>query len=235
MTMRLLARGIAALLLLVSALPAQAAVTITFWSRDFGNYFPHAFFTLRGTPDAGGAPVDASYGFTARSVTPALLFGNVKGRVERPKRGYMQGSHARFSRTLSDAQYAAILDLIREWDEKTGDATYNLNRRNCVTFVREAARRSGLTTVDFPKLMKKPSSFLRAVAAANPGAVEPVEQTGKQWFAAHPPLDAALPVDAPEATPGTMAGKKPAGPANEDAQPPAGTSSITSRTDSNAG
>lgn len=196
-----------ALLLALAAWPAQAAVTITFWSRDFGNYFPHAFFMLRGVPDAGGPPVDASYGFTAKSITPALLFGNVAGRVERPKRGYMEGSHVRFSRTLTDAQYAAILSLIAEWDEKTGDATYNLGRRNCVTFVREAARRSGLATVDFPKLMKKPSSFLRAVATANAAAVTPIEQRGKAYLASLPPLDGTVPIDAPVSTPGTMPGK----------------------------
>jgi hypothetical protein len=198
---------VALLFAIFGAWPAQASVTITFWSRDFGNYFPHAFFMLRGTPDAGGAPVDASYGFTAKSVSPALLFGNVKGRVERPKPAYMAGSHVRFARTLTDAQYAAILLLVREWDEKTGDATYNLGKRNCVTFVREAARRAGLTIVDFPKLMKKPSSYLRAVVAAQPQAVTVIDRSGKDYLATLPPLDGTVPVEAPVSTPGTMPGK----------------------------
>lgn len=187
--------------------PAHAAVTITFWSRDFGNYFPHAFFMLRGTPDAGGAPVDASYGFTAKSVSPALLFGDVQGRIERPKPAYMNGSHVRFARTLTDAQYTAILSLVREWDEKTGDATYNLGKRNCVTFVREAARRAGLTIVEFPKLMKKPSSYLRAVVAAQPQAVTVIDRTGKDYLATLPPLGGTVPVEAPVSTPGTLPGK----------------------------
>ncbi|MBY9062360.1 hypothetical protein K7957_05370 [Sphingomonas yunnanensis] len=76
--------GLAALLLTLAPWPAQATVTMTFWNRDFGNYFPHAFFQLRGALDAGGAPVDVSYGFTARSITPALLFGNVSGRISGP-------------------------------------------------------------------------------------------------------------------------------------------------------
>lgn len=200
--------GLAALTLVVVAVPAQAAVTITFWSRDFGNSFPHAFFMLRGTPDAGGPPVDASYGFTARSLSPAILFSNVRGRVERPKPFYMAGSHVRFARVLTDAQYAAILSLVREWHEDTGDATYNLNRRNCVTFVREAARRAGLAMVDFPKLMKKPSSYLRAVVAAQPGQVTVIEQTGKAYLAALPPLTGTVPVDAPVSDPGTLPGKR---------------------------
>lgn len=199
---------LAVLLCAVMAVPAQAAVTITFWSRDFGNTFPHAFFMLRGTPDAGGAPVDAAYGFTAKSLTPAILFGNVAGRVERPRPFYINGSHVRFARTLTDAQYAAILSLVREWHEDTGDATYNLNRRNCVTFVREAARRSGLTIVDFPKLMKKPSGYLRAVVAAQPQAVTVIEKTGKEYLPTLPPLVGTVPIDAPVATPADLPGKR---------------------------
>lgn len=199
---------LAVLLCAVMAVPAQAAVTITFWSRDFGNTFPHAFFMLRGTPDAGGAPVDAAYGFTAKSLTPAILFGNVAGRVERPRPFYINGSHVRFARTLTDAQYAAILSLVREWHEDTGDATYNLNRRNCVTFVREAARRSGLTIVDFPKLMKKPSGYLRALVAAQPQAVTVIEKTGKEYLPTLPPLVGTVPIDAPVATPADLPGKR---------------------------
>lgn len=199
---------LALLLALCSAWPAQAAVTITFWSRDFGNTFPHAFFMLRGTPDAGGAPVDAAYGFTAKSLTPAILFGNVAGRVERPKPFYINGSHVRFSRTLTDAQYAAILSLVREWHEETGDATYNLNKRNCVTFVREAARRSGLTVVDFPKLMKKPTGYLRAVIAAQPQAVTVIDKTGKEYLPTLSPLSGTVPINAPVAAPADLPVKR---------------------------
>lgn len=198
-----------ALLLLVTALPAQAAVTITFWNRDFGNYFPHAFFTLRGTPDRGGPAVDGSYGFTAQSVSPALLFGNVKGRVETPKLTYMEGSHARFAVTLTDARYDAILRLIAGWSEKTGDSTYNLGKRNCVHFVREALRTSGLEGLDHPKLMKKPTSFLSAVESANAGHVIVIDKIGKEYLASLPPINGVRPIDAPVSDPGTMKGKKP--------------------------
>lgn len=206
-TIRRLFGAFSALLLLVSALPAQAAVTITFWNRDFGNYFPHAFFTLRGTPDRGGQAVDASYGFTAQSVTPALLFGNVKGRVETPKLSYMNGSHARFAVTLTDAQYDAVLRLIAGWSEKTGNSTYNLGKRNCVHFVQEAARASGLTGLDHRKLMKKPSSYLLAVENANAGHVTVIDKLGKDYLATLPPIDGVRPIDAPVSDPGTMQGK----------------------------
>ncbi|WP_295561349.1 hypothetical protein [uncultured Sphingomonas sp.] len=180
----------AALLLssLFGAAPAWAAVTITFWSHELGNSFPHAFFTLRGVPDAGGAPVDANYGFTAKSVSPKLLMGTVAGRLDISKPFYIAGSDAQFSVVLTDAQYNAVLGLVAAWDEKTGDAHYNLNQRNCVHFVKEAARIAGLTDLDRPKLMKKPRSYLQSIAEANAGRVTLVKMHGKAYLATLPPL-----------------------------------------------
>ena len=175
---------IAALLLSLAALPAHAAVLITFWSHEFGNHFPHAFFTLRGTPDAGGEAVDLNYGFTPKAISPAILFRPVGGRIDIAKRSYMEGSDAQFSLVLTDAQYAAILRLVDEWDEKKGDGTYRMNTRNCVHFAQEAARRAGLKQVEFPGLMKKPRSFLKAVAQANASQVTVIDRHGKEYLAA---------------------------------------------------
>jgi hypothetical protein len=194
-SMRLLAQGFAVLLLAIgSIMPAQAAVTITFWSRELGNSFPHAFFTVRGVPDAGGSAVDASYGFTAKSVSPALLAGSVAGRIDRPTESYVAHSNAHFSVVLSDAQYAEIMGLIAEWGE-AGDSHYNLNRRNCVHFVAEAARRSGLVVVEDPKLMKKPRSFTQSVEHANAGRVTVIELPAKTYLAslAAPTIAPAVP------------------------------------------
>lgn len=174
---------LAAMLLSLAALPAHAAVLITFWSHELGNHFPHAFFTLRGTPDAGGEPVDLNYGFTPKAITPAILFGPVAGRIDIAKRGYMEGSDAQFSLVLTDAQYASILRLVDEWDEKKGDGTYRMNTRNCVHFTQEAARRAGLTQVEFPGLMKKPRSYLKAVATANATQVTVIDRHGKEYLA----------------------------------------------------
>lgn len=154
---------------------------MTFWSHELGNEFPHAFFALRGVPDAGGGPVDVNYGFTAKSLTPAILFGTVQGRLDLATPSYMRRSDVQFSLVLTDAQYAAVLALVREWGE-TGDTRYNLNRRNCVHFVQEAARRAGLSGTDQPALMKKPRSYLRAVAAANPGRVVVLNVDGRDWL-----------------------------------------------------
>lgn len=175
----LLALGLAFALL---AAPARAAVVITFWSHDQDQDFPHAFFALRGTPDAGGEAVDATYGFTARALTPAILLGTVGGKVEGVKPGYLKRSRARFSVILADAQLVALQQLVAQW---RSDTRYNLNKRNCVHFVAEAARRAGLAVPDLPGLMKKPRSFLTAVGAANGGRVTPIELAGPAYVAAY--------------------------------------------------
>lgn len=174
--------GAAALLSLAMAGPAEAGVTISFWSHEFGNEFPHAFFVLEGTPDAGGAPVQASYGFTAKAVTPAILMGSVPGKIDETKHGYIENSDVHFSVMLTDAQYADVLRLVEEWGE-TGDHHYNLNRRNCVHFVAEAARRSGLTVVEERKLMKKPRSFVHSLEPLNQGRVRLLEMDGDKFYA----------------------------------------------------
>lgn len=179
----------ALLLWLGLTLPAQAAVTATFWSHEFGNSFPHAFVTLRGVPDAGGAPVDVNYGFTAKSVTPALLFGSVAGTVEPLAPKYIDTSDAQFSVVLTDAQYAQVLQLVAAWSDKTGDGHYNLNNRNCIHFVKEAARIAGVSVLDFPALMKKPRSYLLAVAEANPGKLVKVAMHGQEYLAGLPPIE----------------------------------------------
>lgn len=197
--MKRLLLTIAALLLSLGALPAHAGIVITFWSHELGNHFPHAFFTLRGTPDAGGAAVDLNYGFTPKSISPAILFGPVKGRIDIAKPSYIEGSDAQFSLELSDAQYAAILRLVDEWDEKKGDATYLMNTRNCVHFAKEAARRAGLSGLEQPDLMKKPRSFLKAIAAANAGRVALIDRHGKEYLRSLASLGAPVPVIAANA------------------------------------
>nr|WP_245841611.1 hypothetical protein [Sphingomonas lenta] len=220
--MRFLLKPLAALLFwLGSALPAHAAVTIIFWSHEFGNDFPHAFIQLRGVPDAGGPPVDINYGYTAKTITPAILFGAVPARIDIAKPGYLRGSDAQFSMVLTDAQYREMLSLVAEWAHP--DVDYKLNSRNCVHFVKEAARRLGLTGIDHPELMKKPRSYVKAVADANRGRVTVIGMDGEDYLVSLPPLPAPAVAPAPAVVP-----------------PPVvptltGTSSITSSSDSNRG
>lgn len=220
--MRILLKALLAFGLGVASAPgAKAAVTITFWSHELGNDFPHAFFALRGVPDAGGPPVDVSYGFTAKTITPAILFGRVPARIDLTKPGYLRGSDVQFSMVLTDAQYRDMLSLVFEWSRPEVD--YELNTRNCVHFVQEAMRRLGLVGLDQPKLMKKPRSFTKAVAAANAGRVTVMGLDGKSYLPALPPLPSPAVAPTPAVVPPPVVPTL------------AGTSSITSSSDSNRG
>lgn len=163
-----LVRILVAFALLVG-LPAQAlaAVEIAFYSREFGSTFPHAFVALSGTVDETGEVVDASYGFTARSVTPALLFGSVSGEivVEGPEQ--IARSDRQFAVTLTDDQYRAVMRVVETWRNRE-QPSYNLNRRNCVHFVGEVAEAAGLRVEYVRRLMKRPRSFLEHVLSLNP-------------------------------------------------------------------
>ena len=145
---------------------AMAEITVSFYSHDFGSSFPHTFIVAKGTLDRGGA-VDANYGFTAKSVTPAILMGSVIGVVEAAKPNYIASSDRQFAVTVNDSQYDAMMVLIEEWRTLPGKS-YNLNKRNCIHFIGAIAERLGLKVVYDPKLMKKPKSFLVSVMALNP-------------------------------------------------------------------
>lgn len=160
---------LAALAALLLSSPAAAAVEIAFYSRELGgNNFPHAFVTLRGTIDATGESVDTSYGFTARAVSPAILFGSVAGEVlvEGPRQ--VARSDRQFALRLGDAQYRAVMAVVERWRTRP-QPSYNLNRSNCVHFVAELAAAAGLRVEPAPRLMKRPRSFLLHVRALNPG------------------------------------------------------------------
>ncbi|MCW4462881.1 hypothetical protein OK349_14275 [Sphingomonas sp. BT-65] len=171
----------------LAAIPAQARVTVTFWSYENGGDFPHAFFTVHGTPDRGGKPVQGAWGFTPKSVTPAMLLGTVGGKIDYTTKKYVARSIAHFSAPVSDAQYDSLIRLVGEWGEK-GNNSYNINRRNCVHFVAEAMRRSGLRVVEDKKLIKKPRSFTRSIAALNAGRVAVIDKPAAPYLAATPAL-----------------------------------------------
>ena len=104
------------------AAPARAEVVVSFYSHDFGDRFPHAFIVMKGTLDATGEAVDANYGFTAVSVSPAILFGSVKGKVESSKPDYIEKSDRQFDVTVDDATYGRILAKVAEWRDRAADA-----------------------------------------------------------------------------------------------------------------
>lgn len=153
--------------------PAAAAVEIAFYSRELGgDNFPHAFIVLRGTLDSTGEQVDTSYGFTAKAVTPALLFGSVAGEIVVEGPGQIARSDRQFALTLSDARYAAVMAVVEEWRNRD-QPSYNLNRRNCVHFVGALAEAVGLRVDYVQRLMKRPRSFLQHVRSLNPELAAP--------------------------------------------------------------
>lgn len=160
-------RVLLTLLLLLAPARVLAAYEIGFYAHEFGSSFPHAFFTVKGRPDGGGAEVDTNYGFTAKSVTPAILLGPVAGIIEQAKPSYVRSSKRHFSVTVDDGGYARLMAVVADWRGR-GPRSYDLNRANCVHFIGEAARAAGLR-VDFPKkLMKKPRSYLLHILSLNP-------------------------------------------------------------------
>lgn len=158
---------LAAALLAFGAAPAAAAVEITFYSKELGSSFPHAFITVKGTPDRGGAAVDEDYGFTAKAVTPAILFGRVGGEViTNHTEDYVKASDAHFTLTLSDAEFDRVMETVARWRARK-QPSYDLDKANCVHFVGELAAAAGMR-IDVRKgLMKKPRSYLEALSALN--------------------------------------------------------------------
>lgn len=147
--------------------PARAGVVVSFYSHDFGDRFPHAFIVLKGKLDATGEAIDASYGFTATSVSPAILLGSVKGEVQTSKPDYIAKSDRQFSVTVDDAVYARLMAKVAEWRDRK-QPSYSLNKHNCVHFVMEIAETVGLKVDRKSKYFKKPKTFLLEVKGLNP-------------------------------------------------------------------
>lgn len=161
------------LLAFLCASSADAAVEIVFYSHDMTMRgekivdFPHAFITVRGTPDAGGRPIDSNYGFTAAKISPAILLGPVKGAMVKAGRRYIGKSRRHFALRLDDARFGAVQRAYKSWAAVRG-LSYSLETRNCVHFVAEMARAAGLAVPADQSLMKKPREYLDALAARNP-------------------------------------------------------------------
>jgi hypothetical protein len=161
-----LAAFLAAALLALTAQPAWAAVSITFYSKELGASFPHAFVILEGTPDRGGARIEEDYGFTAKTISPAILWGKVSGEVISDHSvSYVKGSDRHFTVALTDSEYDRVMTTIARW-RAAKQPSYDLDRHNCVHFVADLAAAIGMVA-DTGRLMKKPRSFLDALTARN--------------------------------------------------------------------
>ena len=147
--------------------PAAAAIEIAFYSREMSrSHYPHAFVRLSGTDERTGEVVDATYGFTARSVTPAILLGSVSGRVVTEEPRLIARSRRHFAFPLNNERFDEVLATVERW-RRRAQPSYNLNRRNCVHFVADLARASGLRVERTEGLMKRPRLFLEHIQQLN--------------------------------------------------------------------
>jgi hypothetical protein len=160
--------GLVLLCLLGVASPqhARAAINITFYSKEFGANFPHAYVALRGVLNRTGERIDANYGFTATHVSPAVLMGSVKGEIISVDAEYQRKSDAHFTLRLTDAEYERVLATVERW-RALPQPSYNLNRQNCVFFVAHVAAALGMKAETPNALMKKPRSYVEMLSQAN--------------------------------------------------------------------
>jgi hypothetical protein len=154
--------------------PAFASVEISFYARELGTNFPHAFVVLKGTVDATGEQVDTNLGFTAHAAAPALLFGAVRGEVEVMEAGEIARSARKFAVRLTDEQYRRVLAVAEEW-RNAPQPSYRLRTHSCVHFVSAVAEAIGLRVDNEQRLMNRPRAFLERVIALNPQLAPPGE------------------------------------------------------------
>jgi hypothetical protein len=150
--------------LLALASAASADVTLTFYSHHFGTYglgvtFPHAYVRLTGTTKADAKPVNANYGFTAQTISPSIMWEPVEGFVISMPDDYMAMSQPHLSLPISDEQYRSVIAIVDRW-RKYPQPSYNLNSKNCVTFVREIAIALRLPASNDVKFIRSPREFL---------------------------------------------------------------------------
>ena len=163
------------LLALLTAAPARAAVTITFYSHDFRMFgaglmmnFPHGFIALSGTPDDGTPAVNSTYGFSATDFFINALWEPVEGSLDPTPlpASYITGADKHFSFPLTDAQYHAVAAVVEKW-RSYPQPSYDIDKHNCVTFVKELALAAGLSVSDSPAFIRKPKEFLDDMAVRN--------------------------------------------------------------------
>lgn len=164
------------------AAPANAEVTLSFYSFNgaFGGRFPHAFVRWEGTT-ADGTAVDGNAGFTAKSISPAILLGSVYHTIWVEEPQYYEQANRHFEVVIDDATFARVQAEVEAWRNLPGKG-YNLNRRNCVHFVADIAKLVGLKTDDPGELKKKPKAYLNHLIEMNPQLhATPIAAVTVEW------------------------------------------------------
>ena len=175
---------------------AWANVIVTFYSYDLGENYPHAFFTAQGHL-SDGTVIDNQYGFTTKIITPTILFGSVKGYVRGTSKKYIQKSDPHFAIALTDEDYQSVMDIVQDWSSRPGKS-YNLNKRNCVHFVRDVLVALGIKVNEESSNFKKPKSYLREVSTLNPYLEWPISGKSKESISvATPAMPTASAIERP--------------------------------------
>ena len=156
--------------LVATAQPAEAKVRVSFHSFNgsvlFGRY-PHTFVVFEGTLDETGQVINENFGFTAKTVTPAILSGPVAHMIWVEKDKWIGKTNRHFTLTVDDETYRKMRAEVEAWRIAPGKY-YDLDTRNCIHFVGRIAQLGGLK-VDYPKnLLRKPRSWLNRVSSLNP-------------------------------------------------------------------
>jgi len=129
-----LVRLFAALLALVTASAAMAEVRVTFHSFNgstlFGR-FPHTFISFDGTLDGTGQKVHENFGWTAKTLSPAVLSGPVYGDILVEKDKWLTKTNRHFTIPLTDAQYRRLRGEEEAFRTALGKH-YSLEYRNCI-------------------------------------------------------------------------------------------------------
>lgn len=153
-----------------SSVPASAKVTLSFYSVQtslMSLRSVHAFFDLKGTLDSDGTVINENYGFSAKNSSFGLFFHPVKQAMLSENQSYIDKANYHFSVTISDATYHQIVSEVDTWAHNP-DYKWDIDKRNCVTFVGVVAQMAGLK-VDFPKeMMRKPKTYLTHIKQMNP-------------------------------------------------------------------
>ena len=163
-------RILVALIALATASAAMAEVRATFrsfnGSMPFGR-FPHAFVAFDGTLDGTGERVHENFGWSAKTLSPAILAGPVAGVVLIEKEKYLTKTNSHFTVALTDAQYHELRAEVEAFRTHPGKY-YDLEKRNCIHFVGRLAELLGLK-VDYPPAMLcKPREWLNRIGDLNP-------------------------------------------------------------------
>jgi hypothetical protein len=158
---------LAALGLALIAAPASAAVEMTVYTKELSDTFPHTFVVLEGTLDRNGARIAEDYGFSAKTISPAILWGRVGGKVISDQEGgYLRASDKHFTLKISDEDYDRVMATVESW-RAAKQPSYDLDKANCIHFVAELMAAAGMEAAPRKGLMRKPRSFIEAVTAAN--------------------------------------------------------------------